>query len=364
MIIHRAFYREATVSTLATLSVLVILVLSQKAVAILSSAATGQIKAGWVASLLLLEMFLDFDLLMQLAVFIGVLLTLNRWYRDSEMAVLTSCGISIMDLLRPVMLFTLAAAIVLATVVLVIRPAAYNRIQEIRQQNLDRSDLDLLAPGRFTVIDDQTFYIESHDAGPAKGAVFVQKDDDQQALTIVARQARQQTDRSSGQRMIELIDGSVYAGTPGTANYRVTSFSRYQLQLESNRIYGPVDSVESISLLSLLDYTDRTRGIAELQTRLNKPLLLFVFAGIAMVLSYSDPRRGHYLNLFLAVLVFFLYLTILQTVRDMMKAGSMPLVLGLWWVHAVAGVLIYCLLRRRLHGQPLIPTPRWLEWRR
>lgn len=364
MIIHRAFYREAAVSTLATMLVLAILVFSQKAVVMLSGAAVGQIKAGWVASLLLLDMFLDIDLLMQLAVFIGVLLTLSRWYRDNEMAVLTSCGVSIMNLLKPVMLFTLAAATVLAIAVLAVRPAAFDQIQKIRQQNLDQSDLDLLAPGRFTVMDGQTFYIESRDAGDARGSVFVQKNSGPDALTIVARQASQVTDRTTGQRRIELIDGTVYAGSPGTANYRVTSFGRYLLQLESGGIYRRVDHVESIPLSKLLEYPDVRRGITELQTRLSKPLMLFVFAGIAMVLSYSDPRRSHYRSLFVAVLVFFLYLTVLQTVRDMMKAGSMPLPLGLWWVHLVAGVLIYVLLRRRQRGQPLVSIPTWLgRWR-
>ena len=358
MIIHRAFYREAAVSTLATMLVLAILVFSQKAVVMLSGAAVGQIKAGWVASLLLLDMFLDIDLLMQLAVFIGVLLTLSRWYRDSEMAVLTSCGISIMDLLRPVMLFTLVAATVLAVAVLVVRPAAFVRIQEIRQQNLDQGDLDLLAPGRFSVMDGQTFYIESRDAGDARGSVFVEKNSGAETLTIVARQATQTTDRASGQRQIELVNGTVYNGSPGAANYRVTSFGRYQLRLESNHRYPPVDHVESVSLLALPGFPDVRRGMTELQTRLSKPLMLFVFAGIAMVLSYSDPRRSHYRSLFVAVLVFFLYLTVLQTVRDMMKTGAMPLGLGLWWVHVVAGILIYVLLRRRLNGKPLLPIPR------
>jgi lipopolysaccharide export system permease protein len=299
---------------------------------------------------------------MQLAVFIGVLLTLSRWYRDNEMAVLAACGTSIMDLVRPVMLFTLVAATVLAIAVLVIRPAAFVRIQEIRQENLDQSDLDLLAPGQFTVMDGQTFYIESRDAGEARGAVFVQKNSGSDALTIVAKKAAQTTDRNSGQRQIELIDGTVYAGRPGTANYRVTSFERYQLQLETNRMYRPVDHVESVPLLALPDFHDTRRGITELQTRLSKPLMLFVFAGIAMVLSYSDPRRSHYRSLFIAVLVFFLYLTILQTVRDMMKVGTMPLGLGLWWVHVVAGALIYFLLRRRLNGLRLIPIPGRVKW--
>ena len=357
MIIHRSFYREATVSTLATMLVLAILVFSQKAVFVLSSAAAGGINAIWVATLLTLEFILDFDLLMQLSLFVGILVTLNRWYRDSEMVVLTSCGVGIMDLVKPVVVFTLGFALVVGTLVLVIRPAAFNRIQEVKQENADKADLSWIVPGRFTSIDGYTYYVEKRGAGGSKRNVFIYHRDGGDLRTIVAENAKQVTNARTGRKIIRMINGSVYHGQPGSADYRVTRFDEYELLLSGGSRQAIDRNVEGISIFDLPNYPDRSLALTELQTRLGKPVMLFIFAGIAMLLSYSEPRRSHYRSLFIAVFVFFFYLTVLQYVRDMMRAGQVSPVVSMWLVHAVAATIIYILLRRRNQGLPLIAWP-------
>ena len=358
MIIHRSFYREATVSTLATMLVLAILVFSQKAVFVLSSAASGGINAIWVASLLTLEFILDFDLLMQLSLFVGILVTLNRWYRDSEMVVLTSCGIGIMDLVRPVMLFTLGFALVVGTLVLVIRPAAFNRIQEVKQENADKADLGWIVPGRFTSIDGYTYYVEKRGEGGSKHDVFIFERDGKDLRTIVAEKARQVTNAHTGQKIIRLNNGSIYRGQPGSADYRITRFEEYEVFLSRDNQLASKENVEGISIFDLPSYPNRSLALTELQTRLGKPVMLFIFAGIAMLLSYSEPRRSQYRSLFIAVFVFFFYLTVLQYVRDMMRIGEVSPVASMWLVHAIAAAIIYYLLRRRDQGLPLLAWSR------
>jgi len=358
LIIHRSFYREATVSTLATILVLAILVFSQKAVFVLSSAASGGINAIWVATLLTLEFILDFDLLMQLSLFVGILVTLNRWYRDSEMVVLTSCGIGIMDLVRPVMIFTLGFALVVGTLVLVIRPAAFNRIQEVKQENADKADLSWIVPGRFTSFNGFTYYVEKRGEGGSKRDVFIFERDGKSLRTIVAEKAKQVTNARTGEKIIRLDRGSVYRGRPGSADYRVTRFDQYEVVLAGGNLLASERSVEGISIFDLPRYPDQNLALTELQTRLGKPVMLFIFAGIAMLLSYSEPRRSQYRSLFIAVFVFFFYLTVLQYVRDLMRVGQVSPVTSLWLVHTAAAGIIYFLLRRRSQGLPLVAWPR------
>jgi len=337
--------------------VLAILVFSQKAVFVLSSAAAGGINAIWVATLLTLEFILDFDLLMQLSLFVGILVTLNRWYRDSEMVVLTSCGVGIMDLVKPVAVFTVGFALVVGTLVLVIRPAAFNRIQEVKQENADKADLGWIVPGRFTSIDGYTYYVEKRGEGGIKRNVFIYERDGADLRTIVAEMAKQVTNARTGQKVIRMNNGRIYQGRPGLADYRVTRFDEYELLLARGNRLAIDRNVEGISIFDLPSYPDRNLALTELQTRLGKPVMLFIFAGIAMLLSYSEPRRGQYRSLFIAVFVFFFYLTVLQYVRDMMRAGQVSPVVSLWLVHAVAATIIYLLLRRRNQGLPLIRWP-------
>lgn len=357
MIIYRSFYKEATISTLATMLVLAILVFSQKAVFVLSSAASGGINAIWVATLLTLEFILDFDLLMQLSLFVGILVTLNRWYRDSEMVVLNSCGVSIMGLVRPVMIFTLGFALVVGMLVFVIRPAAFNRIQEVKQESADKADLGWIIPGRFTSIDGYTYYVEKRGTGGSKNNVFIFERDGKGLRTVVADTARQVTNARTGQKIIRLNNGSIYRGKPGSADYRVTRFDDYEVLVAGDAQLANDKNVEGISIFDLPSYPDRNLALTELQTRLGKPIMLFIFAGIAMLLSYSEPRRGQYRSLFIAVFVFFFYLTVLQYVRDMMRGGQVSPVVSLWLVHAAAAGIIYYLLRRRNQGLPLLAWP-------
>lgn len=357
MIIHRAFYKEAAITTMVVMFVLALLVVSQKAVFMLSGAALGDIKATWVATLLLLDLFRDFDLLMQLALFVGILVTLNRWYRDSEMVVMNACGIGFFDLLRPVMVFTLVVAAVVSVVVMVIRPAAFNRIQEVQQENADKADLGILLPGRFSSVDGYTYFVEAAGPGGGRRGIFVHRVDRDQSQTIVAEQARQHTDRRTGFKTLILQSGSVYQGQPGFREYQVTRFDEYRIELPPGGDYRSRDEVEGVPMSRLTMYPDRVRGLVELQTRLGKPAMLFVFAAIAMLLSYTRPRSSHYLSLFVAVLVFFLYLTILQYVRDQMKSGQVSPVYSLWLVHLAVATVTGFFMLRRSKGLPL------LQWR-
>ena len=112
MIIHRAFYREAALVTLGITAVLVVIVVFQGLSVFLGRAAMGEESKDVVMTLLGLQTLRKLDLLLPLALYFGILLTLSRWYRDSEMTVLAACGIGLTQLLRPVLLFALALAVV------------------------------------------------------------------------------------------------------------------------------------------------------------------------------------------------------------------------------------------------------------
>lgn len=357
MILHRAFYAEASKTTLATLLVLTLLVASQKTVFILSSAAAGDVKSAWVMKLLALDVLLDLDFSIELALFIGILVTFNRWYRDSEMAVLTACGVGITGLLKPVAKFTLVVSLIVATHVFVVRPLVFVSIQQIHQQNAERTDIGQLPPGRFLSTEDFTYYVESAATAEQRGKVFIRQQG-KPGQTISASGARELTDSRDGRRVLELSQGKIFQGTPGVRDFRVSEFSAYRVYLDPGRGAGVPDHVEGISLLSLLEYPDRGRALAEFQTRISKPIVLFMLAGIALTLSYADPRQANYRSLFVAVIVFFIYLTVLQAVRDQMLSGAVSPYIGMWWVHFIVAVVLYRLLRRRSKGLPLLPAWR------
>jgi lipopolysaccharide export system permease protein len=87
---------------------------------------------------------------------------------------------------------------------------------------------------------------------------------------------------------------------------------------------------------------------AELQWRISTILLIPVLSLIAVPLSRVAPRQGRFSRLVPATLLYAVYYVLLQLGMSMLAEGTIPLALGLWWVHAVFIALgLYLLFGRR-----------------
>ncbi len=64
--------------------------------------------------------------------------------------------------------------------------------------------------------------------------------------------------------------------------------------------------------------------------------MLLVLSFIAVPLSRGGPREVRYTSMFAAVLIYLLYSNGLAAAEEWVKQGSVPLWLGLWWVHGLA----------------------------
>ena len=87
---------------------------STQAVNLLGRAADGRVAADAVAALIGFWTLGMTPLLLVLTAYISVLTVLTRFWRDSEMAVWLSCGLSLKQWLRPVLAFALPFAALVA----------------------------------------------------------------------------------------------------------------------------------------------------------------------------------------------------------------------------------------------------------
>src|SRR5689334_7849187 len=94
MIFQRALLREFATAAIATFFVLFGIVITMLLVRLLGQAASGAITSTGVFALLSFSMLNYLPVLLSLTLFISVLMALTRSYRDSEMVVWFSCGVS------------------------------------------------------------------------------------------------------------------------------------------------------------------------------------------------------------------------------------------------------------------------------
>ncbi len=359
MIINRAFYREVAVTTLGIAAVLLIVMTMMNLTLLLGRAVRGGAAESVLYVLLGYQMLGKIDVLLPLAFYLGILMTLSRWYRDSEMTVLAACGIGLTHFLRPVMLIGLALGVVVAAVSFYATPLAERQIEKVKAESIHRAEPHQVAPGVFTESrgTGQILYAEKvHRNGDLEG-IFISSLEAGNQGVLVAKSGQPFTDDKTGDKFVALREGTLYEGEPGAANYRILEFSVYNLRIEPKMIDEPLVPMAGQPNFALLGQLGNPEANAELHWRLGKTIVLFVLALYALVFAYTDVRRGRMSNFFVAIVVYFVYSNLLGIGETMLQNGSVPAAAGLWWVHGGMALVAVHLLRQRLSNRPLFALP-------
>ncbi len=174
-------------------------------------------------------------------------------------------------------------------------------------------------------------------------------DDGNLTMTVtVAREGAMMIDPLTGARYIELLDGYRYSGYPGELDYEVARFDKFGELIEE--VEGGVrtaDPVDGRSTRKLLD-SDLPEDKAALQWRIAIPVMVPIVAIIAMCLSRTDHRRGRYIKMAPAFLIYLAYLMLLANARTAMAEGD-ALPGGMWGIH----LLFLCGALLMLYGGAL-----------
>jgi lipopolysaccharide export system permease protein len=359
VIIHRAFYREATGVSLAITLVLLAVFIFITLTILLGRAAAGE-NADAVLHLLGYQVLRRLDLLLPLALYLGILLTLSRWYRDSEMTVLAACGVGLPQMMRPVLILALIFATAVGAAALYLSPLANRQIEKIKDQSTRRPAVTGIAPGVFTEFPGRGLIVYTQRIEPDTGAlerVFISRFQDRNKGVVSAKSGLPVTDPKTGDKFLVLRDGVLYQGAPGRTDYRILEFETYSVLLAPKKLNEPDLGIDSISTPELWSRSDRYAN-SEWHWRLSKPIITFVLAAFAVAFAFTDARRGRMSNLFVAILVYFIYSNVLALGQTFLKRGQVPDPLGLWWVHLLFAAFATYLLVRRIQNRPLWRLPR------
>ena len=192
MLFQSSIRHELTRTFSATLFVLVIIVMTMMLIRTLNFANQGAINPSEVSLVLGFTVLAYFPTILTLSLFISIVYTLSRMYRDSEMAVWFSSGQGLFQFIRPLLQFTLPVVLVVAVLSLVGWPWANAQTQELRQRYQTRGDVDRIAPGQFQESSDgnRVFYIDGDDRSTTSAAALSGASAAGRKLFIFARQPK------------------------------------------------------------------------------------------------------------------------------------------------------------------------------
>jgi lipopolysaccharide export system permease protein len=297
--------------------------------------------------------------LLGIAVFVAVLLALTRSYRDSEMTVWFTSGLSIAAWVKPVLQFALPVALVCALLSVAITPWAQAQSVEYQRLLASRDDVSSVTPGVFreSRSSDRVFFVDKlTEKDDVVNNVFVQSTENNRMGVMVAERGFIET-AENGDRFVVLLKGRRYEGTPGTLDYRTVDFDRYALRIEPREAARTAPSNKAIATLDLLAER-KPDQLAELHWRIATPLAVVIMGLFAIPLAFVNPRQGRSWNLILAVLVYALYNNLLSIFQAWTAQGKVHSWVGLWPVHLTMVVILLVLFSRQLYGA------RWLAFGR
>ncbi|CAG0985043.1 Lipopolysaccharide export system permease protein LptF [Methylophilaceae bacterium] len=356
MLFKRSLLQELVATAIGAFLILVGIVIAQRVAYYIGVAASGSLASDAIKTLLGFSLIRFLPMLLSLTLFLSVLLTLSRWYRDSEMVVWFTSGKSISSWIRPVILFAMPVVLLIAFLSLFITPWATQKGSDFRDQLKSRDELATITPGVFKESRnaERVFFVESFDElGNVVKNIFVQNIQHQRLGIIVASQGRRESSENDDSFLV-MENGRRYEGKPDTPEFTTTEFERYAIRIEPAEVkQSPPKTQEKDSMELLANRSPDSQ--AELQWRLAMPISALILVLLAIPLSFVDPRSGRSANLMLALLVYVIYNNLLSIMQAWLAQGKLSPLVGLWPVHLFFLALTAYMLYRRLFQLPLIP---------
>ncbi len=349
MIFQRALLREFASLAGAVFLALFAIALTTRLIRLLGQAAGGKFPTDAVLAFLGFFALTVLPVLLSLTLFITVLLTVARSYRDSEMVIWFSSGLALSAWLRPVLTFALPLVALIGALSLFIAPWAVQTGAKFRSQLDARDDVSRVSPGVFgeSGARDRVFFVEAASGEEAAVQnVFVNSVQHQHHGVMTSQRGHAET-APNGDRFLVLEAGRRYEGAPGDAEYRVMEFERYAMRIEAREGAPPEASPKNLATRALLaDPTPANRG--ELVWRIGVPILALVLALLAIPMGFVNPRAGRSINLLFALLAYMVYSNLLSISQARVAQGKLEFGIGLWLVHAVMLAALLLMFAHRM----------------
>ena len=359
MIFQRALLREFGNLALAVFATLFAITLTTQLIRLLGQAAIGKVLSEGVVALLAFSALNYLPVLLSLTLFITVLMTLSRSYRESEMVIWFSSGLSLLAWVRPVFLFAAPLVALVAVMSLFLSPWAIGRAEEYRRQMNVKDEVSRVAPGAFleAADADRVFFVEeiAGDQTKVQNVFIAQMRQGRLGITVSRRGYRESAE--NGDRFVVLLDGRRYEGTPGDRDFKIMDFQRYAMKVETRETQAEEASTKAMSTLALL-HAPSNPHLAELLWRIGLPISALVLAMLAIPLSFVNPRASRSVNLLFALFTYMVYANLLSIVQAWVSQARITFNTGWWVVHAGMICVLVLLFYRRIRVGSLLGTRR------
>lgn len=330
------------------------------------------------------------EIAVPMATLLGLMLAFARLSGDSEIVVLRSSGISLYQLLTPVLMFSVCTTVFALYVSLALRPWGYQTLRDTLFDIAQSKTTAGLDSGIFNELGKLTLYMESidHTTGELTRTLIDDTRNEEERRIILAKKGRIVSNTDTNSIVFELRDGAIHEETD--SGYSVTAFDSNFITLHSDDLLAsddkkrrkrlreePTNRLFEYSRQLALFFSDESVATKDLQTpapevleeverrkwrqqynqvrielarRFAIPLASLLLGIIAMPLGIQPPRMqktwGASLSLFLGLLLFAFYFGLMSVGSALGESGALHPYLGAWLPNVCLAALAFVFVRK------------------
>lgn len=349
MIIARYLIKEIAQTLFAVVLVLMLIGLSAQLVGLFAEVTAGNLSVNTVMVVFGLKALKMLLVVLPLSLYLSVLMTLSQLYQNNEMAAVSACGISQLNILRAVLSFALLFSIAVGIFSLQIVPWANDLQQQIVEKSESSSDLEGMTAGRFKEMSSGVgvMYVEGiNEERTQMQNVFIQRKDKNNESIVRAKKGQHLTDVKTGDRFMTFEKGVRFEGEAGKNGYTVIEFEKHGVRIHeknSVKIQKKLTAMPTMELLK--NKSPAYKG--ELHARIAPIFLCLLLSALAVPLSQTSPRQGRYTRLGLGLFLYMVFSNLIYVGKNWINLGKVPAALGLWWIYVILLFLIIVLFMQQ-----------------
>ena len=358
MLYQNKLKNELFFNSLSTILILSGIVVAQRGVVVFRLASKGIIPNDSILTILVFSLLKYLPILLTLTLFLTILLTLSRWFRDSEMMIWFSSGLGLTSFIRPILFFSLPIILLIGFLSLYLSPWATQKSEEYKAGLKNRDELATISPGSFkeSKSKDRVFYVEGFgDLGSKVKNVFVQSEQNGKLGIIVSNEGGRVSTNTDDEYIV-LKKGKRYEVNHENNHFTEIKFSDYGFLVEKK--LPPIIDVNQVEAMPtiLLLMTKGNREIAEFVWRVSLPISGIVLIILAIPLSFINPRSGRSVNIIIAIMIFAIYNNLMGVTQSYINLGKLNPYIGGSIVHLLIIMIASYLMMRRNLNLPLVPS--------
>ncbi|MSN26286.1 MAG: LPS export ABC transporter permease LptF [Geobacter sp.] len=302
----------------------------------------------------LMPSFLVFTIPM--AFLLAVLLAFGRLSADNEITVIKASGVSLVQIMPPVLFCAIVAGLLALSASIVGIPWGNSAFKELSFKVLKQNASATIREKVFwDEIPGIILYTDQYDdqKRALKGIIIHDGRNPARPMTIFAKQGSVSGGSERQSLKLSLADGSIHSA--GKADeYRLVRFGEYVMSVggdssaagaSHNEIDMNVKELQSRINNPATAVRTRLKMLSELHSRFAFPFASIVFAFIAVPLGIQNRRSGKSAGFSVSIGILLAYYLMLSFVRTLAEKGSIPPAIALWLPNIIFLALGWYLLR-------------------